>query len=172
MPIYALGDTEPTIHPDAYVHPDAVVIGNVIIGAKSSVWPSAVLRGDDGEIRVGEETSIQDGTVVHCTPMHPTVVGSRCVVGHVAHLEGCTIHDDALVGSGAVVLHNAVVETGALVAAGAVVLGDKVVPAGSLAAGVPAKVREGASSLEMIKMSAQSYVERAQRFQAELRRLS
>ena len=171
MPIYALGDSEPAIHPEAYVHPDAVVIGNVILGAASSVWPSAVLRGDDGEIRIGNETSIQDGTVVHCTPFHPTVIGDRCVVGHLAHLEGCTIHDDALVGSGAVVLHNAIVGSGALVAAGAVVLGDKVVPAGSLAAGVPAKIREGASSREMIEMSAQSYVERAQRFQAELRRL-
>ena len=171
MSIYALGDLAPVIDADAYVHPDAVVIGNVVIGAGSSVWPSAVLRGDDGEIRIGTETSIQDGTVVHCTPMHPTVVGDRCVVGHLAHLEGCTIHDDALVGSGAIVLHNAVVESGALVAAGAVVLGEQVIPAGALAAGVPAKIRENAANRQMIELSAQSYVERSRRFRSELRRL-
>ena len=78
MPIYALGDKAPVIHPDAFVHPDAVVIGDVTIGANSSVWPGAVLRGDDGYITVGERTSIQDGTVVHTTPFTPTVVGDGC----------------------------------------------------------------------------------------------
>src|SRR5579871_6144500 len=109
MPVYALGDVAPTIHEDAFVHPDAVVIGDVTIGARSSVWPSAVLRGDFGTILVGEETSIQDGAVVHAVPMFPTRVGSRCVVGHLAHLEGCALEDASLAGSGCVVLHRAVV---------------------------------------------------------------
>ena len=88
MAVYALGDAEPEIHPTAFVHPDAVVIGMVTIGAESTIWPSAVLRGDYGRIDVGERTSIQDGTVVHATAECFTVIGSRCVVGHLAHLEG------------------------------------------------------------------------------------
>ena len=91
MPIYALGDDAPDIHPEAYVHPDAVVIGKVSIGAESTVWPGAVLRGDNGGIVIGARTSIQDGTVIHCIPTRPTIVGDDCVIGHIVHLEGCTI---------------------------------------------------------------------------------
>ena len=171
MPIYALGSLEPTIASDAYIHPDAVVIGRVTIGARSSVWPSAVLRGDDGAIEIGEETSIQDGAVLHCTTELNTVVGDRCVIGHLAHLEGCTVRDDALVGSNAVVLHRAVVGEGALVAASAVVLGGTEVPSGALAAGVPAKIKPDRADRAQIEMGAKSYVERAARFGAELRRL-
>ncbi len=109
MPIYALGDQIPSIHPTAYVHPDAVVIGSVTIGAQSSIWACAVLRGDDGAIVIGERTSIQDGTVVHTTPMSHTTVGDDCVVGHLVHLEGCIIENGAQVSSGAIVLHRAVV---------------------------------------------------------------
>ena len=115
MPIYALGDRVPQIHEDAYIHPDAVVIGDVRIGADSSVWPTAVLRGDYGTIIVGERTSIQDGTVVHAVDEYPTVIGNDCVIGHLAHLEGCTVEDRALVGSGSIVLHQAVVHSGAIV---------------------------------------------------------
>ena len=121
MPIYALGDHEPTIDSTAYVHPDAVVIGNVFIGAESSIWPCAVLRGDDGTIRIGDRTSIQDGSVIHCTAELDTVVGNECVIGHMVHLEGCTVEDRSLVGNGAVVLHRAVVSTGSLVGSNAVV---------------------------------------------------
>ena len=85
MPIYALGDQVPRIHPTAYVHPDAVVIGSVTIGARSSVWPTAVLRGDDGEIVLGEETSVQDGSILHTTPTWPTVLGDRVKARRLAH---------------------------------------------------------------------------------------
>jgi carbonic anhydrase/acetyltransferase-like protein (isoleucine patch superfamily) len=170
MPIYALGDRTPQIHPDAFVHPDAVVIGDVRIGAESSIWPCAVLRGDYGTIIVGERTSIQDGAVVHAVAEFPTEVGSDCVVGHIAHLEGCVIHDGALVGSGSVVLHRAHVHTGATVAAGCVVLNDTVVPEDALAVGVPAKIKEGASSREVIQMSAATYIANAKRY-TELRLL-
>jgi carbonic anhydrase/acetyltransferase-like protein (isoleucine patch superfamily) len=128
VPLYALGDAEPDIHPDAYVHPDAVVIGSVFIGAESSVWPTAVLRGDDGEIHIGRRTSIQDGSIIHTTPFHFTTVGDECTVGHKVHLEGCRIEDKALVGSGSIVLHNAVVGREAIVGAGAFVGNNKVVP--------------------------------------------
>ncbi len=172
MPLYALGDVEPTIATDAYVHPDAVVIGDVTIGSESSVWAGAVLRGDDGSIRVGARTSVQDGTVVHTTPDWPTVVGDDCVIGHVVHLEGCTIEDLVLVGSGSIVLHRAVLEVGSLVGANAVVTNDMRVPTGAMALGVPAKLREGAVDAEaMIRPGVQSYVARARRYRAELRRL-
>jgi carbonic anhydrase/acetyltransferase-like protein (isoleucine patch superfamily) len=172
MPIYALGERTPTIHPDAFVHPDAVVIGDVTVGARSSLWPCAVLRGDYGAIVVGEETSIQDGAVVHAVPMYPTVVGSRCVIGHNAHLEGCTLEDETLAGSGSVILHQAVIRTGATVGANAVVPNGLEVPAGSLALGVPARIHYERSNVALIKASAAQYVANAQRFGEELRLLS
>lgn len=171
MAVYALGQQVPDIHPDAYLAPGAVVIGSVTIGAESSVWPGAVLRGDDGEIHIGARTSIQDGAIVHTTHFQPTTVGDECVVGHLAHLEGCTIGNGALVGSGSVVLHEAVVESGALVGAGAVVSGGTVVPSGAMALGIPARIRPDAVTREMIAVGMASYVERAKRYRRELRRL-
>jgi carbonic anhydrase/acetyltransferase-like protein (isoleucine patch superfamily) len=169
VPVYALGDVAPRIHPEAFVHPDAVVIGHVTVGARSSIWPCAVLRGDYGSILLGEETSIQDGAVVHAVPMLPTVVGSRCVVGHLAHLEGCTLEDESLAGSGSVVLHRAVVGTGATVGANAVVPNGRVVPPGALALGVPVEIREGRSDVALIRLSASQYVANAARYVAGLR---
>lgn len=171
MAIYALGDSSPLIHPDAYVHPDAVIIGSVTIGAGSSIWPGAVLRGDDGSIVVGERTSIQDGTVVHTTPFNHTTVGNDCVVGHLVHLEGCILEDFSQVSSGAIVLHRAVVGTGAIVAANAVVLNDMTVPAGALAVGAPATIKEGRARRGDIEMAVKAYQHRAGRFRDELRRL-
>ena len=171
MPIYALGDREPTIDGTAYVHPDAVVIGNVFIGAQSSIWPCAVLRGDDGTIRIGDRTSIQDGSVIHCTPELDTVVGDECVIGHMVHLEGCTVEDRALVGNGAVVLHRAVVSTGSLVGSNAVVPAGVVVPTGAMALGVPAKMRENTVQADSIVQPMLSYVARAESYRTELRRL-
>jgi carbonic anhydrase/acetyltransferase-like protein (isoleucine patch superfamily) len=171
MPIYALGERVPTVHPDAFVHPDAVVIGDVRIGALSSIWPGAVLRGDYGTIIVGERTSIQDGTIVHAVSEFPTVVGSDCVVGHNAHLEGCVIHDGALVGSSSVVLHHAEVHTGATVAAGAVVRNRTHVPEGALAVGVPATIKDGASDRTAIAEGVALYVANGQRYKKDLRAL-
>jgi len=171
MAVYALGDLEPTIHPEAFIHPDAVIIGAVSIGAHSSVWPSAVLRGDDGEIRVGERSSIQDGSVLHTTPDDPTVVGSECVIGHLVHLEGCTIEDRALVGNMAMVLHRSVVGTGAVVGANSVVLYDVDVPPGALAVGSPAVIKPDKARLDDILAGVETYVARARRFRDELRRI-
>jgi len=123
MPIYALGDLEPDIDEAAFVHPDAVVIGRVRIGPEASVWPGAVLRGDHGRIEIGARTSVQDGTVVHCTHDWPTLIGADCVVGHIAHLEGCVVEDECLIGSGSVTLNGARVGTGAIVAAAAAGMG-------------------------------------------------
>jgi carbonic anhydrase/acetyltransferase-like protein (isoleucine patch superfamily) len=172
VPVYALGAVAPRIHPEAFVHPDAVLIGDVTIGARSSIWPCAVLRGDYGRIVVGDETSIQDGSVVHAVPMFPTVVGSGCVVGHLVHLEGCTLEDESLAGSGSVILHRAVIGTGATVGANAVVPNNKVVPPGALAIGVPVEVREGRSDVASIRLSAAEYVANAARFRSQLRELA
>lgn len=171
MPIYALGQQVPVIHPTAYVSPEAVIIGSVTIGAESSVWPGAVLRGDDGVIEIGDRTSIQDGAVLHTTPFWPTVVGNECTIGHLAHLEACTVEDGALIGSGAVVLHRAVIGRQALVGAGAVVSGDTVVPPRAMALGVPARIREDAVDTEYVRHGMESYVKRAVRYREELRRI-
>ncbi|HEV3269011.1 MAG TPA: gamma carbonic anhydrase family protein [Acidimicrobiales bacterium] len=171
MPVYALGSRVPTIHPDAFIHPDAVVIGDVRVGADSSIWPGAVLRGDYGTVIVGERTSIQDGSVVHATAQFATVIGDDCVVGHLAHLEGCVIHDRVLVGSGSIVLHEAEVHSGATVGAGAVVRNRTEVPANALALGVPATVRPDSSTDELTLLSAALYVENGRRYKSELRLL-
>jgi carbonic anhydrase/acetyltransferase-like protein (isoleucine patch superfamily) len=171
MALYALGDQVPSVDPAAYVHPDAVVIGDVILGPDTTVWPSAVLRGDYGQISVGARTSIQDGTVIHAGPGFPTRIGDDCVVGHLVHLEGCILESGCLVGSGSVVLHHAVIGTGATVAAGAVVLDRVEVPAGALAAGVPAVIKLDRSHLEMIDIATDAYVKNGRRYKAELRRI-
>jgi carbonic anhydrase/acetyltransferase-like protein (isoleucine patch superfamily) len=171
VPVYALGDLVPTIHPDAYVHPDATVIGAVEIGAGSTIWPRAVLRGDSNRIVVGERTSVQDGVVVHVAGDLATVIGSGCVIGHLAHLEGCVVEDDCLVGSGSVLLHEVVVRTGALVAAGAVVTPGTEVPSRAIARGVPARILLDQVEPGAFEASAARYVENGRRYAAELRRL-
>src|SRR5262245_16654109 len=123
MALYALGEHEPQIDPEAFVHPDATIIGNVVIGARSTIWPRTVLRGDQSRIVIGARTSVQDGAVLHCTRTLETVVGDDCTIGHLAHLEGCTVEDNALVGTGSIVLHKAIIRSGALVGAAALVPG-------------------------------------------------
>jgi len=171
MPIYALGEQVPTIDSSAYVHPDAIIIGSVTIGAGSSIWPGAVLRGDDGAIVIGERTSIQDGTVVHTTPVNHTSVGDDCVIGHIVHLEGCIVENLAQVSSGSVVLHRAVISTGAIVAANAVVLNDTFVPPGALAVGAPAIIKEGRARMADIEMAVAAYLHKGNRFREQLRRI-
>jgi carbonic anhydrase/acetyltransferase-like protein (isoleucine patch superfamily) len=171
VPIYALGEHEPDIDETAFVHPDAVVIGRVRIGPEASVWPCAVLRGDHGPIEVGARTSVQDGTVVHTTRDWPTLIGSDCVIGHNAHLEGCVVADRCLIGSGSVVLNRVTVGTGAIVAAAALVPEGFEVPPGALVAGVPATIRKTAMAADWVETSVKQYMESARRYRAELRRL-
>jgi len=143
MAVYALGDLQPDIAPDAWVHPDAVVIGNVTLGPGASVWPTAVLRGDYGRIEIGAMSNIQDGTIIHCTDSEPTVIGEHCIVGHNAHIEGATIGNGALISSGSIVLNSSVIGEGAVVAAGCLIPPRFELPAGHMAMGAPAKIREG-----------------------------
>lgn len=171
MAIYALGDLEPSISGDAFIHPDATVIGAVTIGAGSSVWPGAVLRGDGGSITIGDRTSVQDNAVIHTIPTSPTTVGDDCVLGHLIHLEGCTVEDAVLIGNASMVLHRCIVRTGSIVAANAVVLNDTEVPGGAIAVGTPAVIKEGRARREDIEMGSQEYVRRAAQYRTELRRL-
>jgi carbonic anhydrase/acetyltransferase-like protein (isoleucine patch superfamily) len=169
--IYALDDDEPQIDETAYVAPDAVVIGRVTIGPEASVWPGAVLRGDHGYITVGARTSVQDGTIVHCTAKYPTVIGDDCVVGHNTHLEGCVVEPGCLIGSGSVVLNRAVVGRGSVVAAGAVVPEGFTVPPGSLVAGVPATVKRSGIDTARTAGAVQTYIETARHHRTGLRRI-
>jgi carbonic anhydrase/acetyltransferase-like protein (isoleucine patch superfamily) len=171
VPIYALGDLEPTIHPTAFVHPDAVIIGDVQVGELSSVWPGAVLRGDEGHIRIGARTSVQDNCVLHTTPEWPTVVGDDCVIGHIVHLEGCTVEPWCLVGNGSIVMHRVRVGTGAIVAANTVLLNDTDVPPGALAVGSPAVIKPGKAKREHIERGVAAYVHRARTYPGTMRRI-
>jgi carbonic anhydrase/acetyltransferase-like protein (isoleucine patch superfamily) len=171
MPIYALGELVPKIDAEAFVHPDAVIIGDVTIGPESSIWPAAVLRGDGGSITIGSRTSIQDGSVIHTTPETPTLVGDECVIGHLVHLEGCRIEPNALIGSGSVVLHNAVVSSWSIVGANSVLLDNTFVPSGALAVGSPATIKEGRARPGDIAVAVENYVRNCHQFRQALRRL-
>lgn len=153
----------PDVHPSAFVHEMATLIGRVRVGAEASIWPSAVLRGDDGAIEIGDRTSIQDGAVIHATTgISETRVGSRVTVGHRAVLHGCVIEDDSLVGMGSIVLDNARVGRGAMLGAGTLVPMGKEVPPGVLAVGSPFRVVRELSERERqwIELSWRTYVER------------
>ena len=169
--IYALDDDEPEIDELAYVSPDAVVIGRVKIGPEASVWPGAVLRGDHGFITVGARTSVQDGTVVHCTHHWPTLIGAECVIGHNAHLEGCVVGDRCLIGSGSITLNRATVGAGAVVAAASLVPEGFEVPPGALVAGVPATIKKTGVPAGWVDRAVKTYVESGRAHRAGLRRL-
>src|SRR5215471_13148582 len=171
MTLYALGDIEPQIDPGAFLHRDCTIIGNVVVGTGSTIWPQAVLRGDQSRIVVGERTSVQDGAVLHCTRELETIIGDDCTIGHLAHLEGCVVESGSLVGTGSIVLHRAIVRSGALVGAGAVVPNDMEVPGGAMALGVPAKLRLDAVKPDQIEHPAREYQRNWERYRAELRRL-
>ncbi len=171
MPVYALGCHVPEIHPDAFVMPEATIIGRVKIGPQASIWSGAVLRGDDNEIVIGAGTSVQDNAVMHVTAEWPTTVGERCTIGHLAHIEGGVVHDEALIGTGAIVLHDAEIGEQALVGAGAVVPGGMKVPPGTIAVGTPAKIRENVDTAPLILPGVQTYLDRQVRYRSELRRI-
>ncbi len=124
----------------SWVHPSAVVIGDVTLGRDASVWPTAVLRGDNDAIVIGDETNVQDGAIIHVDAGKPVRVGNRVTIGHRAVLHGCTVEDECMIGIGAIVLNGAVIGAGSVIGAGALVPEGMIVPPGSLALGVPAKV--------------------------------
>lgn len=161
----------PRIDATAFVHPDATIIGDVVVGPRSSIWPGVVLRGDMGRIVIGAETSIQDGTVAHMTEgWSETIVGDRCTVGHKVILHGCVVGDECLIGMGSILLDTTKVGGGSLVGAGSLITYGTEIPAGSLALGSPAKVARPVKDKEraMIEGGWRNYVDYAQRFRREL----
>jgi carbonic anhydrase/acetyltransferase-like protein (isoleucine patch superfamily) len=150
----------PRLDPGSFTAPTSVVLGDVTLAGRASVWYHAVLRGDCESITVGEGSNIQDNSTVHADPGFPAVIGARVTVGHNAVLHGCVVEDDVLVGMGATVLNGAHIGTGSLIAANALVPQGMRVPPGSLVAGVPAKVRREltAEERELVRINAEHYV--------------
>ncbi len=162
----------PDVHAEAFIAPTATVLGNVKIGREASVWYGCVLRGDLEPIVIGDQSNIQDHTVIHIDLGLPTRIGARVGVGHRCLLHGCVIEDECLVGMGAIVLSGAVIESGSVVAAGALITEGMRVPAGSVAMGVPAKVVRPVDDTlrERIDRTWQDYLQMAREHRAGLYR--
>jgi carbonic anhydrase/acetyltransferase-like protein (isoleucine patch superfamily) len=172
MPSYEINGIAPQIDPTAFIHPDAVLIGDVRIGKYASVWPGAVLRGDSSFISVGDETSIQDGSIIHCQTEYPTIIGSRCVIGHNTHLEGCVVEDKCLIGSGSTVLEKVLVKTGSIVAAQSLVPPGKQIPMLSLAMGVPVKIRENSVEINSFEAGVEHYLVLVEKYKKTMKRIN
>ena len=153
------------IDPRAFIHPNAIVCGDVTLGAHASVWPTAVVRGDTAAIVIGESSNIQDGTIVHVDQGVPTTIGARVAIGHRAIIHGCTIEDDCLIAMGAVLLNRVVVGRGSIVGAGAVCTEGMVIPPNSVVLGVPGKVVRPttAEMRERIARTVRSYLDLQER---------
>ena len=164
--IHQFRGTKPTLNGNVFIVESAEIIGDVVIGENSSVWYNAVIRGDVNSIRIGMNTNVQDGCLLHVRHEYPLEVGSNVTVGHGAILHACKVEDHCLIGMGAIVLDNALIKKYTLVAAGAVVKNGSEFEEGVLLAGVPAKVVRSINNEErhMIDESAQHYVEYAQMY--------
>ncbi len=173
MAIYQLGDKTPNIHPEAWVAEEAVVIGQVTIGARASVWPGAVIRGDNEPIVIGEGSNVQEGVVLHADPGFPLTIGKNVTIGHQAMVHGCTVADGVLIGIQAVVLNGAKIAEGCLVGAGAVVTEGKEFPAGTMILGAPGKVVKEMSAEQSGRLAfiAQNYADRQAYYKIHLKRV-
>ncbi len=171
MTLYALADLTPTVDADAWVAPDANVIGRVVLEAGSSVWFGCTLRGDNELIKVGKGSNVQENCVFHTDPGCPLTIGENCTIGHKVMLHGCTIGDNSLVGMGATILNGAKIGKNCLIGAGALITENKMIPDGSLVMGVPGKVVRDldAAAIEGLTASAQHYQENARRFRSDLK---
>jgi carbonic anhydrase/acetyltransferase-like protein (isoleucine patch superfamily) len=160
----------PKVSASAYIDRSAQVIGDVVIGERSSVWPNATLRGDVNSIRIGQESNIQDNSCLHCDPdPFRLQIGNRVTVGHHVVLHGCTVEDECLIGIGAIVLNGARIGQGSVIAAGALVPEGMEVPPGSLVMGVPGKVKRAVTDeeRERFRLNTDNYVERARIYREE-----
>lgn len=149
----------------AFIHPDATVCGDVTLGARVSIWPTAVVRGDTASITIGDDSNVQDGTIVHVDHGVPTVIGCRVAIGHRAIVHGATVEDDCLIAMGAILLNHVHVGGGSIVGAGAVCTEGMVIPPRSLVIGVPARVvrRTTDAEVERIARTVQSYLDLQER---------
>ena len=156
----------PKAHPTAFIHPLAFVAGDVTIGARVSIWPFVAIRGDSDVITIGEDSNVQDGSVIHCDDGVPCHIGKRVGIGHRAIVHGATIEDDVLIAMGAVLLNNVRVGTGSTIGAGAVVREGFVVPPNSLVLGVPGRIVRETTTAERARIAktVESYLELQQRY--------
>jgi carbonic anhydrase/acetyltransferase-like protein (isoleucine patch superfamily) len=170
---FALDGVAPRLSPRSYVADGACLVGDVVLGEHSSVWFGAVIRGDNGSIRIGARSNVQDGAVIHCLPEGEVLIGAQVSIGHLATIHGATIGDRCLVGINAVVMDGASIGRDTLVAAGSVVTGGRRFEPGVLLRGSPARVVRGLTDRELagIEANALQYVARADRFRQSLRRL-
>jgi carbonic anhydrase/acetyltransferase-like protein (isoleucine patch superfamily) len=159
MPEFEFEGKRPRVHPDAWVAPTAVLIGDVEVGAGATIWFGAVIRGDESSITIGPGTNIQDNAVIHCSRDKPTRIGAGVTVGHLACIEACTVDDGAVVGIGSVMLQRTRLGERAMLAAGSVLPEGREVPAGHLAAGAPAEVKKqlSGSSADWVERTARHY---------------
>ena len=172
MPIYALDGISPQFDDGAsnWIAPDATLIGRVRLGRNANIWFGVVIRGDNDEISIGEDSNVQDLTMMHTDPGFPLRIGTGCTIGHKAMLHGCTIGDNSLIGMGAIVLNGARIGRNSLVGAGALVTEGKEFPDGSLIVGSPAKAARqlDAAAISRLRASAAHYVANGRRFIAGL----
>jgi len=170
MTLYALGDKTPKVHGNAWVAPDANVIGNVVLEDESSVWFCTTLRGDNEVIHVGRGSNVQENCVFHTDMGYPLTIGENCTIGHKVMLHGCTIGDNTLIGMGATILNGARIGRNCLIGAGALITEGKEIPDGSLVMGAPGKVVRQLDDEAIAKLtaSARHYAENAARFAKDL----
>ena len=154
------------IDPTAFVHPAAVVTGNVTLGKRVSVWPTAVIRGDSDSIEIGDDSNVQDGTIVHVDDGLPTRIGKRVAIGHRAIVHGATIEDDCLIAMGAILLNGVYVGTGSIIGAGAVVREGMRIPPNSLVLGVPGRIARETTDedRDRIRRTVESYIQLQRRY--------
>ncbi len=173
MPIYAIDGVEPRFEDrdSNWVAPDATLIGNITIGRNVGIWFGTVVRGDNEEIKIGEDSNVQEHTIMHTDPGFPLTIGKGCTIGHRAMLHGCTIGDNSLIGMGAIVLNGARIGRNSLVGAGALVTEGKEFPDNSLIVGSPAKAVRALddAAVERLRKSAAHYVANGKRFRAGLK---
>lgn len=167
--ILPVNDKMPAFGSDCFIAPNATVVGDVIMGDECSVWFNAVIRGDVNYIRMGNKVNVQDGAIIHCTyQKNPTNIGNNVSIGHNAIVHGCTVHDNVLIGMGAIVMDRCVVHSNTIIAAGAVLLEGTIAEAGSIYAGVPAKKVKDISQEKIsgeIERIANNYVKYASWFE-------
>jgi carbonic anhydrase/acetyltransferase-like protein (isoleucine patch superfamily) len=171
MATYSIGDRKPSLGRDAWVAPNATIIGDVRLGDNASIWWNAVLRGDNDTISIGANSNIQDGSVLHADEGVPLTVGANVTVGHLVMLHGCTIGDESLIGIKSVILNKAVIGRHCIIGANSLIPEGKVIPDRSLVMGSPGKVVRQLTDEEVarLRLAAQGYVENARRYRAELK---
>ncbi|MCM2307148.1 MAG: gamma carbonic anhydrase family protein [Sulfuritalea sp.] len=170
MAVYSLGDRQPSLGREAWVAPNATVIGDVRLGDHASVWWNAVLRGDNDTITIGAGSNIQDGSVLHVDEGVPLTLGANVTVGHLVMLHGCSIGDESLIGIKSVILNKARIGRHCIIGANSLIAEGKVIPERSLVMGSPGKVVRELTDEEVarLRLAAQGYVENARRYRTLL----